>query len=95
MNIAVFFYLLDALQGERKDRSVLFWKSMPVSDTTTVLSKLFTAPRRPGRSSLIVSRPGVVGLLASVVMLVGGVNPIPIWANSQLLEMIVSRLSSR
>jgi hypothetical protein len=40
MNITVFFYLLDALQGERKDRSVLFWKSMPVSDTTTVLSKL-------------------------------------------------------
>jgi ABC-2 type transport system permease protein len=43
MNITVFFYLLDALQGERKDRSVLFWKSLPVSDTTTVLSKVFTA----------------------------------------------------
>ncbi len=43
MAITGFFYLLDALHGERKDRSVLFWKSMPVSDTTTVLSKLFTA----------------------------------------------------
>ena len=33
------FYCLDALNGERRDRSILFWKSMPVSDLTTVLSK--------------------------------------------------------
>ena len=33
------FYSLDALHGERRDRSILFWKSMPVSDLTTVLSK--------------------------------------------------------
>lgn len=35
------FYALDALNAERRDRTVLFWKSMPVSDVTTVLSKLF------------------------------------------------------
>jgi len=34
------FYSLDALYGERRDRSILFWKSLPVSDVTTVLSKL-------------------------------------------------------
>jgi len=34
-----FFYCLDALYGERRDRSILFWKSLPVSDRTTVLSK--------------------------------------------------------
>jgi len=34
------FYSVDALYGERRDRSVLFWKSMPVSDTVTVLAKL-------------------------------------------------------
>jgi ABC-2 type transport system permease protein len=33
------FYCLDALQGERRDRSILFWKSLPVSDRITVLSK--------------------------------------------------------
>ncbi len=33
------FYCLDALYGERRDRSVLFWKSLPVSDLTTMLSK--------------------------------------------------------
>jgi ABC-2 type transport system permease protein len=35
------FYSLSALQSERRDRSILFWKSMPVSDTTAVLTKLF------------------------------------------------------
>jgi len=33
------FYCLDALHGERRDRSILFWKSLPISDLTTVLSK--------------------------------------------------------
>jgi ABC-2 type transport system permease protein len=35
------FYCLDALHGERRDRSILFWKSLPVSDLTSVLSKVF------------------------------------------------------
>ncbi|MDP9268264.1 MAG: ABC transporter permease [Acidobacteriota bacterium] len=33
------FYCLDALYGERRDRSILFWKSLPVSDLTAVLAK--------------------------------------------------------
>jgi len=37
--IVALFYCLDALYGERRDRSILFWKSLPVSDVTTVLSK--------------------------------------------------------
>jgi ABC-2 type transport system permease protein len=37
--IVAVFYCLDALYGERRDRSILFWKSLPVSDRTTVLSK--------------------------------------------------------
>jgi ABC-2 type transport system permease protein len=37
------WYLLDCLYADRKDRSVLFWKSMPISDATTVMSKLATA----------------------------------------------------
>src|SRR5262249_36769249 len=32
-------YCLDALHGERRDRSILFWKSLPVSDLITVLVK--------------------------------------------------------
>lgn len=37
------FYCADALNGERRDRSILFWKSMPVSDRVTVLSKALVA----------------------------------------------------
>jgi ABC-2 type transport system permease protein len=39
----VFFYCLNALYDERKDRSVLFWKSLPVTDGATVLSKIAMA----------------------------------------------------
>ena len=39
--VVAIFYCLDALHGERRDRSILFWKSLPVSDLTTVLSKVF------------------------------------------------------
>ena len=43
MAVVAFFYLCDCLYGERKDRSILFWKSLPVSDSMTVLSKLIVA----------------------------------------------------
>jgi ABC-2 type transport system permease protein len=43
MSIYSTWYLLDCLYADRKDRSVLFWKSLPISDTKTVLSKLGTA----------------------------------------------------
>lgn len=40
---ACFGYLLDSLYAERKDRSILFWRSLPVSDRDTVLAKFFVA----------------------------------------------------
>jgi ABC-2 type transport system permease protein len=43
MAVVGFFYLCDCLYAERKDRSILFWKSLPVSDTLTVVSKLLVA----------------------------------------------------
>ena len=43
MSIYTAWYLLDCLYTERKDRSVLFWKSLPVTDSMTVLSKLAMA----------------------------------------------------
>jgi len=38
--VVAVFYCLDALHGERRDRSILFWKSLPVSDLTAVLAKV-------------------------------------------------------
>ena len=43
MWILITFYALDSLYAERKDRSILFWRSMPLTDLETVLSKLLTA----------------------------------------------------
>lgn len=39
LTFVVFFYALGCLYDDRKDRSVLFWKSLPMSDTQVVLSK--------------------------------------------------------
>lgn len=43
MAVIAFFYCLSAMHDERRDRSILFWKSLPVSDAQTVLSKVLTA----------------------------------------------------
>jgi ABC-2 type transport system permease protein len=43
LGFLVFFYCLSALYDDRRDRSVLFWKSLPVSDLQTVLSKVAIA----------------------------------------------------
>jgi ABC-2 type transport system permease protein len=92
MNVTVFFYALDALQAERKDRSVLFWKSMPVSDTTTVLSKVFTALVVSGAIVTVVTLVTQLGvlLLATVILMFSGASPGSIWNNLQLFELTVT-----
>ena len=42
-SLAMGAYLIDCLYAERRDRSILFWKSLPVSDAQTVLSKFLVA----------------------------------------------------
>lgn len=74
----VLFYLLGALFDDRRDRSVLFWKSLPVSDTKTVLSKaasaVFVAPVIAWVVSLVFS---VLFLIVLSVYALGlGLNPI-------------------
>src|SRR5947207_9135039 len=68
------FYCLDALYGERRDRSILFWKSLPVSDLSTVLSKasipLLILPLVI--FAIIVATQFVMLLWSSVVLLTSG-----------------------
>jgi ABC-2 type transport system permease protein len=61
MTIVVFFYLIDCLYTERKDRSILFWKSLPLSDIEVVLSKLAVA--------MVVVPVGVIVLTAALQFL--------------------------
>jgi len=41
--ILTIFYCLDSLYAERKNKSILFWRSLPVTDAETVISKFLTA----------------------------------------------------
>src|SRR6266478_5322421 len=75
-HIVGIFYSLDALYGERRDRSILFWKSLPVSDLITVLSKL-TIPIviLPLLSfAIAVATQFVMLLFSSVALLGSGLN---------------------
>ena len=75
--IVAVFYCLDALHGERRDRSILFWKSLPVSDFTTVLSKasipLVVLPLLT--FTIIVATQLIMLLLSTLILLMNGLSP--------------------
>ena len=77
------FYSLDALYGERRDRSILFWKSLPVSDLTTVLSKLsIPLVIIPVLSyAITVVTQFIMLLLSSVVLLGSGADIAALWTH--------------
>ncbi|HVS31035.1 MAG TPA: ABC transporter permease [Thermoanaerobaculia bacterium] len=85
------FYSLDALYGERRDRSILFWKSLPVSDLTTVLSKaaipLAVLPLIA--LSISVATQYILLLLSTPVLLGNGLSPARLWADLHFFEGLV------
>ncbi len=99
--IVVTFYSLDSLYAERRDRSILFWKSLPVSDGMTVLSKFLVAV-------VIVPLGAFVLALASHLLAfliwklraaAGGVPDVVswnsiAWARGELVIFLVIALSS-
>lgn len=85
------FYCLDSLYGERRERGVLFWKSLPVSDWVTVLSKasipMVVLPLYI--FIVILALQLCMLLLSTVVVLVKGLSVAMLWANVPLLQMTV------
>jgi ABC-2 type transport system permease protein len=83
------FYCLDALHGERRDRSILFWKSMPVSDVTTVLSKaMIPIVVLPLVTFAITVVTQLIMLLVSSAVLMGhGVSVAVLWDHFSPLSM--------
>jgi ABC-2 type transport system permease protein len=83
------FYCLDALHSERRDRSILFWKSLPVSDLTTVLAKasipLVILPLLV--FALTVSLQFIMWLLSCAVLQLSGVGAATLWTRLPLFEM--------
>src|SRR5438067_9853481 len=83
------FYCLDALHGERRDRSILFWKSLPVSDLTTVLSKasipLVVLPLLT--FTITVAMQLIMLLLSSAVLLGSGLNVATLWTQLSFVQI--------
>jgi ABC-2 type transport system permease protein len=93
--IVSIFYSLEALHGERRDRSILFWKSLPVSDLTTVLSKasipLIVLPLLS--FAIVVVTELIMLLLSSLVLMGSGLSVATLWAPvSQMLLMLLYHL---
>jgi ABC-2 type transport system permease protein len=83
------FYCLAALHGERRDRSILFWKSLPVSDTTTVLSKLAVPLIVLPLVVFAVAIPTqlIMLLLSTLVLLANGMSPADLWPHLHLVNI--------
>jgi ABC-2 type transport system permease protein len=83
------FYCLDALHDERRDRSILFWKSLPVSDLTTLLAKasipLVVLPLLV--FAIIVAVQWMMLLVSSLILLVSGQNVVALWTKLSLPRM--------
>ncbi len=87
--LVTLFYCADALHSERRDRSILFWKSLPVSDFTTVLAKasipflilpLLTFAITLGLQFLIL-------MLSSAVLMASGLSVASLWTQLPVLQM--------
>jgi ABC-2 type transport system permease protein len=88
------FYCLDALHGERRDRSILFWKSLPVSDLTTVLSKAcIPLVVMPFLVFAIAFTTRTIMLLLNIAVLKGsGLSPAPLLAQLQFFQSTLAIL---
>lgn len=88
IGFVLFFYLLGALYDDRRDRSVLFWKSMPISDTATVASKAATAVVLVPILATVMALCTwlIMQILLSVFVLAHGGNPLTlIWMRSAVI----------
>jgi len=86
----LFFYLLGALYDDRRDRSVLFWKSLPVSDTATVASKALSAMVVAPVLAFVIATAAYVLFLVIVTLWAGahGLNALPAIFASHPLGML-------
>ncbi|MGH8076652.1 MAG: hypothetical protein ACREPE_04920, partial [Lysobacter sp.] len=97
LTFVVFFYCLGSLYDERKDRSVLFWKSLPLSDTSTVLSKVFSATLVAPTLAFVVGILSMLGfmILLSILAVFHGGNPIAlVWGPSNPLTVAWKLIAS-
>jgi ABC-2 type transport system permease protein len=92
--IVAMFYCLEALYSERRDRSILFWKSLPVSDLTTVLAKLsiplVILPLATFAITIVTQ--WIMLLISSALMLARGQSVAVLWSHLPLFQMSLMML---
>lgn len=88
------FYCLDALYGERRDSSVLFWKSLPVSDFITVLSKasipILVLPLVT--FAVTVATQFIMLLVGSAVLVGSGMSGATLWTHVPFIKTSATNL---
>lgn len=86
--IVAVVYCLDAFYGERRDRSVLFWKSLPVSDLATALAKasipILVIPLVA--FAVTVATQLIMLLTSSAVLAASGIAAATLWAHVPFFE---------
>lgn len=89
LGVLTIFYALDSLYAERKDKSILFWRSLPVTDAETVISKLITAiVLIPAVAIAAIIATHLVNLVITSlwVSMKGGDAGVLIWGSVPLLD---------
>lgn len=82
------FYAIDSLYGERRDRSILFWKSMPVSDRTTVLAKAAVPLALLPLFAFVLAATTQLALaiVTTPILLAYGNSPLMLWRELAIFE---------
>lgn len=91
--IVTVFYCLDTLYAERKDKSILFWRSLPITDAETVISKLITAVLvipLVAVIAVIVTQLLILILTSIWVIIQGGNAGHLIWASAPLADIWIT-----
>lgn len=93
--IVMIVYSLDALYAERKDRSILFWRSLPITDAETVISKVVTAVLVIPLFFLVavIFTHLLIMILTSIWVIVqGGDAGHLVWASAPLIDIWLAGL---
>lgn len=82
--IITFFYLLNSLYDDRKDRSIYFWKSLPTSETQVVITKFITG------IYIIPTIAMAVGFITSIIAILILCVFLPILTNYSFVNVLTT-----
>ena len=88
--IVTVFYTLDSLYAERKNKSILFWRSLPITDAETVISKFLTAALAIPVFAfvfIVVTHILVLILTSVFVSIEGGSSMLLVWKSAPVFDV--------